>query len=87
MLTLNIPKLTGHCGKLLCCLKYEDDAYTEIKATLPRVGDRYMIQGVSFKVTSMNVLSRIIKVENQLREIQFIHVDDLNKWPKGLQPA
>ena len=87
MLTLNIPKLTGHCGKLLCCLKYEDDAYTEIKATLPRVGDRYMIQGVSFKVTSMNVLSRIIKVENQVREIQFIHVDDLNKWPKGLQPA
>jgi cell fate regulator YaaT (PSP1 superfamily) len=83
MLTLNIPKLTGHCGKLLCCLKYEDDAYTEIKATLPRVGDRYMIEGVSFKVTSMNVLTRMIKIENQNRDIQFIHVDDLNKWPKG----
>jgi cell fate regulator YaaT (PSP1 superfamily) len=87
MLTLNIPKLTGHCGKLLCCLKYEDDAYTEIKASLPRVGDRYMIAGVSFKVTSMNVLSRMIKVENQSREIQFIHVDDLNKHPKGTTTA
>jgi cell fate regulator YaaT (PSP1 superfamily) len=87
MLTLNIPKLTGHCGKLLCCLKYEDDAYTEIKASLPRVGDRYMIAGVSFKVTSMNVLSRMIKVENQSREIQFIHVDDLNKHPKGTPTA
>jgi len=83
MLTLNIPKLTGHCGKLLCCLKYEDDAYTEIKATLPHVGDRYMIEGVSFKVTSMNVLTRIIKVENQNRDIQFLHVDELNKHPKG----
>ena len=87
MLTLNIPKLTGHCGKLLCCLKYEDDAYTEIKASLPRVGDRYMIAGVSFKVTSMNVLSRMIKVENQSREIQFIHVDELNKHPKGTPVA
>jgi cell fate regulator YaaT (PSP1 superfamily) len=87
MLTLNIPKLTGHCGKLLCCLKYEDDAYTEIKATLPRVGDRYMIQGQACKVTSMNVLSRMIKVENPQREIQFIHVDELNKWPKGTQPS
>jgi cell fate regulator YaaT (PSP1 superfamily) len=87
MLSLNIPKLTGHCGKLLCCLKYEDDAYTEIKASLPRVGDRYMIAGVSFKVTSMNVLSRMIKVENQSREIQFIHVDDLNKHPKGIPVA
>jgi cell fate regulator YaaT (PSP1 superfamily) len=83
MLTLNIPKLTGHCGKLLCCLKYEDDAYTEIKATLPRVGDRYMVDGISFKVTSMNVLTRMIKIENQSREIQFLHVDDLNRWPKG----
>ncbi|MBM3909286.1 MAG: stage 0 sporulation protein [Firmicutes bacterium] len=83
MLTLNIPKLTGHCGKLLCCLKYEDDTYTEIKATLPHVGDRYMIEGVSFKVTSMNVLTRVIKVENQNRDIQFLHVDELNKHPKG----
>ena len=83
MLTLNIPKLTGHCGKLLCCLKYEDDAYTEIKARLPHVGDRYMIEGVSFKVTSMNVLTRVIKVENQNRDIQFLHVDALNKHPKG----
>lgn len=83
MLTLNIPKLTGHCGKLLCCLKYEDDAYTEIKAMLPRVGDRYMIEGVSFKVTSMNVLTRVIKIENQNRDIQFLHVDELNKHPKG----
>ena len=83
MLTLNIPKLTGHCGKLLCCLKYEDDAYTEIKATLPRVGDRYMIDGISFKVTSMNVLTRVIKIENQNRDIQFLHVDELNKHPKG----
>ena len=31
MLTLNIPKLSGACGKLICCLSYEDDLYTEAK--------------------------------------------------------
>jgi cell fate regulator YaaT (PSP1 superfamily) len=30
MLAINIPKLSGHCGKLICCLKYEDDAYSEL---------------------------------------------------------
>ena len=31
MLSLNIPKLSGHCGKLICCLKYEDETYTDLK--------------------------------------------------------
>ena len=30
-LALNIQKLSGHCGKLICCLKYEDDQYTELR--------------------------------------------------------
>jgi hypothetical protein len=42
-----------------------------------------MIDGISFKVTSMNVLTRVIKIENQNRDIQFLHVDELNKHPKG----
>ena len=83
MLTLNIPQLTGHCGKLLCCLKYEDDAYTALKAALPKVGDKYQLQGMVYRVTSMNVLSRMIKIENQDRQYQFIHVDELNKLPKA----
>ena len=31
MLALNIPKLSGHCGKLICCLKFENDTYTELQ--------------------------------------------------------
>ena len=36
MLSLNIPKLSGHCGKLMCCLKYEDQAYSELKTYVLR---------------------------------------------------
>jgi cell fate regulator YaaT (PSP1 superfamily) len=82
MLTLNIPKLTGHCGKLLCCLKYEDDAYTELKVSMPRTGDKYHYLNHIYRVSSMNVLSRIVKLENSDRDIQFVHVDVLNQLNK-----
>ena len=64
MLSLNIPKLSGHCGKLICCLKYEDDVYTELKEGFPRIGTRITMNGEQFKITSMNVLTRQIKLEN-----------------------
>jgi cell fate regulator YaaT (PSP1 superfamily) len=82
MLTLNIPKLTGHCGKLLCCLKYEDDAYTQLKTLMPRVGDKYHYLNHTYRVSSMNVLTRTVKLENSDRDIQFVHVDILNQLTK-----
>jgi cell fate regulator YaaT (PSP1 superfamily) len=45
MLTLNIPKLSGHCGKLICCLLYEDDLYTEAKKDFPRLGSGRPVDG------------------------------------------
>ena len=79
MLSLNIPKLTGHCGKLLCCLKYEDDAYTELKETLPKIGSHFSVNSITYRVSSMNVLSRVIKLQSPDRDVLFMHVDDLRK--------
>ena len=41
MLAINIPKLSGQCGKLICCLKYEDDAYTDLKKKYPEIAKRF----------------------------------------------
>jgi cell fate regulator YaaT (PSP1 superfamily) len=38
MLALNPSKINGICGRLLCCLGYENDSYSELKKTLPKVG-------------------------------------------------
>ena len=65
MLAINIPKLSGHCGKLMCCLKYEDDIYTDCKANFPDLGKTYFIDKVEYKVTGINVISETIKLENQ----------------------
>ena len=78
MLAINIPKLSGQCGKLICCLKYEDDAYTEERKNFPDLGSRFFIDKVEYTVTSINILSRIVKIENQ-DDIKFIPLEDFNK--------
>ena len=65
MLALKIPKLSGHCGKLICCLKYENDAYTELQKDLPRIGSKVKYNDEIFKITSMNVITKIIRLENR----------------------
>lgn len=82
MLTLNIPKLTGHCGKLLCCLKYEDDLYTELKSDMPKVGARYEYNHQVYRVTSMNVLSQVVRLENAEKNIEYVPLAVLNQLPK-----
>ena len=78
MLAINIPKLSGQCGKLICCLKYEDDAYTEERKHFPDLGSRFFIDKVEYTVTSINILSRIVKIENE-DDVKFIPLEDFNK--------
>jgi cell fate regulator YaaT (PSP1 superfamily) len=78
MLALNIPKLSGQCGKLICCLLYEDDAYTEAKKEFPRIGERLKINGVEYKITSFNVLSKVVKLDSE-NDVQFLPLQDVNK--------
>ncbi len=78
LLSLNIPKLSGHCGKLICCLKYEDNAYSELRKEFPKIGLRVMYNGEQYRITSMNVLTRMIKLEKS-DDVQFISLEELNK--------
>ena len=64
MLAINIPKLSGHCGKLLCCLKYEDDTYTVEKKDFPPIGFKVFIDKVEYEVTAINVVSRMVKIDS-----------------------
>ncbi len=79
MLSLNIPKLSGHCGKLICCLLYEDDTYTELKKDFPPIGSMFEKDGETFRLSSINVISKVVKIENQ-EEIRFLPLDDLKEY-------
>ncbi len=62
-LSLNPTKISGVCGRLMCCLKNEEDTYEYLNSNLPDVGDRVTTaDGLSGEVTSVNVLRQLVKV-------------------------
>lgn len=84
MLALNIQKLSGQCGKLMCCLKYEDDTYKALKEGLPKLNAQIEYEGNLYRITNMNVITRVAKIENR-DDIQFIDFDTLFKNGKLIQ--
>lgn len=78
MLALNIPKLSGHCGKLICCLKFEDDAYTEARKEFPNFNFRFSYNNAQYRVSGINVLSRTVKIETS-DDVQYVTLEDFNK--------
>lgn len=62
-LALNPSKINGVCGRLLCCLNYEDEVYTNLKKNLPKVGSFVETSEGDGKVISLNVLKNTYKVE------------------------
>lgn len=78
MLAINIPKLSGQCGKLLCCLKYEDDAYTDLKKLYPEIGKEVFIDKVRHEVGAINVISGTIRLDNEDGFV-FLSLEDYNK--------
>ena len=81
MLAINIPKLSGQCGKLICCLKYEDEMYTEQRSKFPELGSKLFIDNVEYTITSVNILSGMIKIENE-EDVKFMPYEDLRKQAK-----
>ena len=62
-LSLNPTKISGVCGRLMCCLKYEEEAYEELNSTMPALGDYVATSdGMRGEVSGINVLRQIAKV-------------------------
>ncbi len=76
-LSLNPTKISGVCGRLMCCLKNEEDTYEELNRKLPGVGDYIQTaDGLHGEVQSVNVLRQLVKVlvevgdEKELKEYE-----------------
>ena len=61
-LSLNSLKISGPCGRLLCCLSYEYDYYEEEKKNFPPEGYRFKIKDLSLKIIDVNIFSRKISL-------------------------
>lgn len=78
LLALNTEKLSGMCGKLMCCLKYEDNDYKELTEGLPKMGSQVEYEGSIYRITAMNVMSDEAKLENHAQVI-FLTLNDLRE--------
>lgn len=62
-LSLNPQKISGACGKLLCCIKYENEAYEELRQDMPDMNEYVDTPDGSGKVTSIQLIKRQVKVQ------------------------
>ncbi len=82
-LFLNPAKISGICGRLLCCLSYEQDNYDNFHAQAPKIGKRYTTDLGMLKVVRTNMFKNIAVVVNEQGQEQEIDVDE---W-KNLNPV
>lgn len=63
-LSLNSMKISGPCGRLLCCLSYEFDFYQEERRKFPSEGMKVYAGDKIFRVSEINILTRAVKIES-----------------------
>ena len=68
------------CGRLLCCLKYEDDTYSEEKKRFPKIGSRVKYDNKVVKVVGLNVISDLVKIDYD-GNISFVPLKEIKKLP------
>lgn len=77
-------KLSGSCGKLLCCLKYEVESYRDLRKGLPRTGSivlvknpKLAINSEKVKVFAVDILNQKIKVATESGDVHLLSADDV----------
>ena len=85
-LSLNPSKISGVCGRLMCCLKNEEETYEELNRKLPGIGDRVTTsEGLKGEVHSVSVLRQLVKVIVDVdgeKEIREYPVEELKFRPR-----
>ncbi len=85
-LSFNPTKISGVCGRLMCCLKNEQETYEYLNSRLPSVGDSVITPtGMHGEVSGVNVLRQLVKVvvdNGEEKELQEYAVDDLKFTPR-----
>ena len=66
-LSLNPTKISGICGKLMCCLKYEEETYAQLNVGMPGIGDKVRTPDGDGIVLSVNILRQTARVAVQVK--------------------
>jgi len=83
--TLDPSQLSGQCGRLKCCLRYEDDVYTELRRGLPRKKDRVTTPDGPGRVLSVEVILQkvVVELEDATGTIHAYPVSEIQRRRSG----
>lgn len=78
LLAINIDKISGSCGRLLCCLKYEDETYSIEKQRFPKIGSKVKYDKKIVKVVGLNIISDLVKIDYD-GNVSFVPLKEIRK--------
>ncbi len=84
-LSLNPTKISGTCGRLMCCLKYEESTYEELTRKLPAEGDLVQTPNGVGEVLHVNVLRQLLKVGVRQNEKGGVEIQEEKKQLEELE--
>jgi cell fate regulator YaaT (PSP1 superfamily) len=64
-LSLNSMKISGPCGRLLCCLSYEHNFYSEARRKIPQEGARINYEDTAWRVTEVNAVMGRLRLSSE----------------------
>ena len=86
-LPLAPSEISGLCGRLLCCLAYENEQYVDFKRTLPKVGTQVVTPQGEGVIVGLNVLTESAVVELQNELTVEVSPDEVQTIPSSKEPA
>lgn len=69
---LNTAKISGQCGRLMCCLAYEYSTYCDIKKNLPKIGTHIIVDEVDSVIRDINTISQKLFIETEDKRFMYI---------------
>jgi hypothetical protein len=87
-LVLSPTKVSGQCGRLKCCLVYEQAAYAELRKGLPKLGKRVIAARGEGRIVEVDVLRQRVRVSYGPGDTEVVPATDVKPmFPSGNQPA
>ncbi len=79
-LILDPNKISGPCGRLLCCLAYEEDWYKEYLKDLPKLGSKLFLENQTFRLLKYNFFQRTALLEREDGVVTTVSLDEFKKF-------
>lgn len=74
---LATSKISGQCGRLMCCLAYEYKTYCEIKKDLPKIGTRIKFNESNAIIKDINPISRKLLIETEDKRLLYVDIENV----------